>query len=108
MGGHFSINLMPFAAAEASGEPNLLGFYVYVGLVLAIIAIALGSAKKGLNHRVFTSWITSCFEQLYLFIENMTVGIIGSHGRKYIPFIISLWLVIFTGNLLSLFMPYSP
>ena len=38
----------------------------------------------------------------------MCVGIIGPHGRKYMPMILTFWLVIFVGNLVALFMPTSP
>lgn len=108
MGGIFT-NLLPVTLAEeAGGETSYLGFVLYIALTLAIIFVVLGIAKKGLNNRVFKNPLTSAFEQLYLFIENMTVGIIGPQGRKYIPMIITLWLVIFTGNLMSLFMPEAP
>jgi F-type H+-transporting ATPase subunit a len=105
MGDHFFNPI--FAQAEA-GEPTLQGFWIYVALVLAIIFGLLSYAKKGFKDRVFKNPITSAFEQLYLFIENMTVGVIGAHGRKYITFVITLWMVIFVGNALSLFMPFSP
>ncbi|HCD99498.1 MAG TPA: hypothetical protein DER07_00475 [Armatimonadetes bacterium] len=47
-------------------------------------------------------------EQLYLFLEGMCLSIIGAHGRKYVPFIATLWLVIFVGNLVALFFGFSP
>ncbi|MBI3721198.1 MAG: F0F1 ATP synthase subunit A [Fimbriimonas ginsengisoli] len=65
-------------------------------------------AKKGLNERVFKNPITQGFEQVYLFIENMCVVIIGNHGRKYVPMVMVLWLVIFTGNIVALFLGESP
>ncbi len=95
-------------AAEEAVEPGFLGLAVYVVLVLAVLFALMAFAKKGLNGRVFKNPITQAFEQLYLFIENMTVGAIGSRGRHYIPFIMTLWMVIFTGNVLALFLPFSP
>ena len=38
----------------------------------------------------------------------MCLGTIGPHGRKYLPFIMVLWLVIFTSNVVALFCPASP
>ncbi len=65
-------------------------------------------AKKGFGVRVFKNPMSQLFEQLFLFIENMCVGSIGQHGRKYIPFIMTLWMMIFLGNLIALFCPFSP
>ncbi len=102
------------AAAEgASAEgghhgPSFLGLMIYLGLVLAILFGLMAYAKKGMGQRVFKNPITQLFEQLYLFIENLCVGTIGPHGRKYIPVIGTFWMVIFIGNLLALFMPTSP
>jgi len=97
--------------AAEGGEhltPNWLGWFIYTLFVLAIVFFMLVKAKKGINNRVFKNWWTQRFEQLYLFIENMTVGIIGSHGRKYMPMMITLWLVIFVSNVVALIFPYAP
>ncbi|MCW5943151.1 MAG: F0F1 ATP synthase subunit A [Fimbriimonadaceae bacterium] len=97
-------------AGEHAG-PHMLSWvalFVYVGLVLAILFGFLAYAKKGLQTRVFKNPITQATEQVYLFIEQMCVGTIGPHGRKYIPYIMTLWLVIFVGNMVALFMPAAP
>lgn len=98
------------AAAEGGGHsgPSFVGRAIYAAFVIAIIFILLAMAKKGINGRVFKNPLTQASEQLYLFIENMCVGIIGPHGRKYVPMIITFWLVIFIGNLVALMFPYSP
>jgi len=88
--------------------PSFLGLMVYVALSVLVIFFLMAKAKKGLNQRVFKNPITSAFEQLYLFIENMCVGTIGAHGRKYIPVIATFWMVIFVANLVSLFFPTAP
>jgi F-type H+-transporting ATPase subunit a len=110
---------LPYLLAEASEHAaegghegghglSFLGLAVYFGGVLLVIFGLLFYAKKGLGERVFKNKITQWTEQLYLFIENMTVGIIGPHGRKYIPFMMTFWLVIFIANLVSLFFPAAP
>jgi F-type H+-transporting ATPase subunit a len=97
------------AAAEGGHHgPNLVGLLVYLGAVVAIMFGLMAAAKGGLNQRVFRKPLTSCFEQLYLFLENMCVGTIGPHGRRYLPILMSLWMVIFTSNLLSLFFASAP
>lgn len=105
-------DLLPLAAA-AGGEgehhgPGFVAILFYTLLVVGVIFGLMAKAKKGLNARVFTNPLTSAFEQLYLFIENMCVGTIGSHGRKYIPMMMTFWLVIFVSNLVSLFFPTAP
>lgn len=84
------------------------GLFAYVALIVATLFVLMALAKKGLNNRFFTNRITQLFEQVYLFIENMCVGTIGAHGRRYVPMIMTFWLLIFSGNLLALFFPTSP
>jgi F-type H+-transporting ATPase subunit a len=82
--------------------------WIYILLLLAVMFGLMQVAKGGLNERVFRNKWTQRFEQLYLFIENMCIGTIGAHGRKYIPMIMTLWMIIFAGNIMALFMPFSP
>lgn len=103
--------IAPLAAA-GGGEgsavaPSFEGMLVYMVIVLAVIGWATWRMRQGLSKRTFTNRVAKYAEHLYLFIENMTVGIIGAHGRKYIPFILTLWLLIFVGNVMALFFPYS-
>lgn len=93
--------------ASSEGVP-FVGVVGYVVITLAVLFGLLAYAKQGLSERVFKNPLTSCAEQLFLFIENMCVGTIGSHGRKYIPMIMTFWLVIFVSNVISLFSPTAP
>ncbi len=98
---------------DAHHGPSFWGLMFYIALTVAIIFGLLAQAKKGLRpaalkNRSFTSKLTLSFEQLYLFIENLTVGIIGAHGRKYIPMIVTMWLMVFFGSVIALFFPTSP
>jgi len=105
------------AEGETSTYAPVVRLWFYILLLVVIVGALMSYAKKGLNQKVFkTTWKTpfeatlwtSLFEQLYLFIENMCVGAIGPHGRKYIPMIFTFWVVIFAGNIMALFMPFSP
>jgi F-type H+-transporting ATPase subunit a len=107
MGDILSTSGSLLAAVEEGGK-KIYGVAFYLVLVLLLIFGFLALAKKGLNSRVFTNKLTGATEQLYLFIENMCVNIIGGHGRKYVPLIIGLWMIIFVGNMVALFFPYSP
>lgn len=86
---------------------SFLGLMVYFAFVLAIVFGLLGYAKKGITARFFTNPVTQRVEQLYFFIENLCIGIIGAHGRKYIPMVMTFWLIIFTGNVVALFAPLT-
>lgn len=97
----------------AGGEEHkvnvgFVGTMVYFALTLAVVFGLLAVARKGFTPGVFKGRLANWSEQLYLFIENLCVSIIGSHGRKYVPFIITFWLVIFVSNLVALLMPTSP
>ncbi|AIE88114.1 F0F1 ATP synthase subunit A [Fimbriimonas ginsengisoli] len=106
---HIGTSLL--AAEEIQNEaPNhdLVRLWFYIILMLVIMFAVLANAKSGLKERVFRNPLTACAEQLFLFIENMCIGTIGSHGRKYLPMMMTFWLVIFIGNLMALLLPFSP
>lgn len=104
------INNLPIASAEGGEHagPSYFGLVFYVGLVLLVIGILVWRARQGFGERVFRNPMTQVAEQMYLFIEALCVNIIGSHGRKYITFIGTIWLMIFIGNSIALFFPTAP
>lgn len=108
-----SENLLTWTTAVAAAEgghhgPSFLGLAVYVAIVLAIVFGLMATAKKDFGNRIFKNPIAQCAEQLYLFIQNMCLGVIGSHGRRYIPMVFTFWIVIFISNLVSLFFETAP
>ena len=105
-----TVQVVTTALASGSGEghgASFLGVAVYLALVFGIIIFTLSKAKKDFGERVFTRPAAQLFEQVYVFVENLCLGIIGPHGRKYIPMIMTFWLVIFVGNMLALFLATS-
>jgi len=107
---HSLFTLLPIASTEGGEHagPGYFGLVFYVGLVLLVLGLVIVGVRSGLKERVFKNPFTQSAEQMYLFVEAMCVNIIGEHGRKYIPFIGTLWLVIFVGNSVALFFPTSP
>lgn len=97
-------------AAEAAAKEgqSLLGLAFYTVFLLIILFALMSYAKKGLGVRVFKNPITRLFEQLYLFVESMCLNVIGEHGKKYIPMIMTIWMIIFAGNVMALFFGSSP
>ncbi|MCW5938457.1 MAG: F0F1 ATP synthase subunit A [Fimbriimonadaceae bacterium] len=106
------------AAGEHGGKehhgPGFWGLVFYIGLVLAILFGLMSFAKTGLKSRVFTKPtlfglpVLGAFEQIYLFIEQLCVGTIGAHGRKYVVMIMVFWMLVFFSNLVALFFPTAP
>jgi F-type H+-transporting ATPase subunit a len=80
----------------------------YIAFLLIVMFALMAEAKKGFTGRVFKGFLASNFEQIYLFVEGLCLSTIGPHGRKYVPLIFTYWTVIFFGNLMALFFPYSP
>jgi F-type H+-transporting ATPase subunit a len=106
--GQFLPSALTLFAAEEVGEPSYWGFVCYLILVLGTAFALMAIAKAGINNRVFKKPLTQWFEQLYLFIYNMCTSIIGPGGSKYVTLIMTLWMMIFIGNVLALFLPFSP
>lgn len=102
-------NTLPLASSGGEHEgPGFFGLVFYVCLVLLIISVLVWRARSGMHEKVFKNPITQLAEQMYLFVEGMCINIIGIHGRKYIPFIGTLWMVIFVSNTVALFFPSAP
>jgi len=81
---------LPLAAVSEGKE---IGWYIffYSGLTIALVLLFAALAKKGLKSRVYTYLPTRLAEHLYLFLEGMTVNVIGPQGKKYVPFLLALW-----------------
>ena len=91
-------------------EPVAIPFYSYtnsalfmtLAVVLVTIVLTLGMRRAAL---VPSRW--QCLAELsYEFIGNMIRDNVGQEGRKYFPFIFTLFMFVFAGNLLGM-MPYS-
>lgn len=102
--------LYNFPTFLATAEAGPFGYRVfwYVGLTVLVMTCFAVLAGRGAQGQVFKSKPSQLGEQLYLFIEKLCIGVIGDHGKRYIPFIVTLWLFIFTSNLLALFVPFAP
>ncbi len=79
-----------------------LGWYFFtIVLLIALLGAVCGSLKqvpKGLQ---------SLLELYYGFIEDMVVGVIGEDGKRYIPFIATLFLFILAMNYLGMVPLYN-
>lgn len=96
-------------APSGEGSKNIgWGIFFYSAIVLLVIfGFAIGM-RRGITNRTFTTPTARLAEQAYLFVENLCISVIGSHGRRYVPFILTLWLTIFVGNFIGLVLPHTP
>lgn len=103
--------LLASAGGEGGGEHHeisIVGLFIYLVLILGFMFYMMVQAKKGITRRTFKNKEARLFEQLYLFLENMALGIIGPHGKRYMPMLMTFWIVIFLSNIVALFMPFGP
>jgi F-type H+-transporting ATPase subunit a len=104
--------LMPLLAeAKVEGGEHaetFVGTMFYVALVILVMFGLLAVARKGFRPGVFQGRLANYSEQLYLFVNNLCVSIIGPHGAKYVPMIVTFWLVIFISNMVALAFPVAP
>ena len=81
--------------------------FFYSAVSLLVIAFFIWRARAGMKDRVFKNPFTQLAESVYLFIENIAVGVIGPKGPKFIPFLMAIWLYIFVSNIVGLIMPHT-
>jgi F-type H+-transporting ATPase subunit a len=62
----------------------------------------------GAKENVPRNPLTRLGEHVYLFIENMCIGVIGPHGRRYVTLVITVYLLILTSNLMGLVGLFAP
>jgi F-type H+-transporting ATPase subunit a len=97
-----------FSAAPAHGEA--IPFYAFTNSALLMVAAVVASAlffwvatrKRAM---VPGRW-QSLGEMAYEFVSSMVRDNVGKAGMKYFPFIFTLFLFVFFGNMLGM-LPYS-
>ncbi|MCU0317266.1 MAG: F0F1 ATP synthase subunit A [Fimbriimonadaceae bacterium] len=82
---------------------------LYIGIFLAVgLVILFYLGRSGFDIRGPKTTLAKLLEHVYLFIEGIAVSIIGGHGRAFLPFLITLWCLIFASNVFGLIMHISP
>ena len=82
--------------------------FVWTVLVAVIMMVLLGLAVPGSREDVPKKALTRLAEHVYLFIENMCVGVIGPHGKRYVPLVFTIYLTILISNLFGVFGLFAP
>ena len=76
--------------------------FMVLSVIVSSLFLYLGIKKSSLIPNRFQSSV----ELLYEFVSNMVKENVGTGGKKYFPFIFSLFMFILFGNLLGM-IPYS-
>ena len=76
--------------------------FMVLSVIVSLLFLYLGIKKSSLIPNRFQSIV----ELLYEFVSNMVKENVGTGGKKYFPFIFSLFMFILFGNLLGM-IPYS-
>ena len=94
--------LIPLKLGETDVSFTNSSLFMALAIGFAILFLVLGMRKRDL---VPGRW-QSMAEISYEFIANLLRDTVGSEGRKYFPFVFSLFMFILFGNLLGM-IPYS-
>ncbi len=94
--------IIPLQLGDVDVSFTNSSLYMVIALVLAA-----GFVILGMRHRAMVPNRMQCaVEMSYEFIANLLRDTVGSEGRKYFPFIFTLFMFVLFGNLLGM-TPYS-
>lgn len=96
------------ASAGAEAEGIGWNIFFYTAMVVAIVLVFSFQTRKGITKRLFIGLPARLAEHLFLFIEGLAINVIGPHGRKYVPFLLAIWLFIFPANIIGLILQFTP
>ncbi len=94
--------LIPLKLGETDVSFTNSALFMTLAVSIAVMFLLLGMRKREL---VPGRW-QSMAELSYEFIANLLRDTVGAEGRKYFPFVFSLFMFILFGNLLGM-IPYS-
>ncbi len=94
--------LIPIRIGDLDLSYTNSALFMTIGVVLAITLLMLGTRRGAL----VPGRLQSVAELSYEFIANMIRDNVGQEGRKYFPFIFTLFMFVFFGNMLGM-VPYS-
>ena len=76
--------------------------WMMIGVITSIVFLQLAISKKS----IVPGRLQIIAELIYEFVANMVRENIGSEGRKYFPFVFTIFIVVIMGNMLGM-IPYS-
>ena len=94
--------LIPIRIGDLDLSFTNSALFMVIAVTIAIGFLALGTRRGAL----VPGRVQSLAEISYEFIANMIRDNVGQEGRKYFPFIFTLFMFVFFGNMLGM-IPYS-
>ena len=94
--------LIPFHAGPIDLSLTNSGLFMVLSAVIGVLILWAAIRPQ----RTIPGTAQALIERLYQFIRTTARDTIGGHYQAYVPFIFSVFVIIFMGNLLGLF-PYS-
>ena len=79
--------------------------HIAMTIVFALILLFLTAVTS--SPKVVPGRVQAAGEQMFGMIDNLTDSIIGHEGRKYFPFIFTLFTLILVMNILGMFMTFT-
>ena len=108
-GGHGPLEQFEIKALHGAGTQDL-AFYTFTNSSLFMVTALLlvsGVLLLGMRRGALVPSRLQCLAEIsYEFIANMIRDNVGQEGRKYFPFIFTLFMFVLAGNMLGM-VPYS-
>ncbi len=106
----FQINKLvelPDITLPLVGKVDLAITNSHVAMTIAFVAIVAFLALVTSKPQVVPGRLQTVGEGLFGMIDNLTDSIIGHDGRKYFPFVFTIFLLILAMNLLGMFLTFT-
>lgn len=98
---------LPDLAVPGVGVIDLAITNSTVAMTAAAASIVLLMAAVTARPAVVPGRLQSVGELLFSMVDNLTASIIGPEGRRFLPFVLTLFLFILAMNLLGLFLVFT-
>src|SRR6266540_2842029 len=95
------ITLPGVGAIDMALTNSTLAMTLASGLIVAFMAVVTARPQ------VVPGRVQVIGEAAFNYIDNLAVGIIGHEGRKFFPFLFTIFLFILTMNILGLFLVFT-
>ena len=89
------------------GEQQIAFTNSHLAMTIAFVVVVLFLQLVTSGAKVVPSRLQAAGEQLFSMIDGVTESIIGHEGRKYFPFVFTLFCLILGMNLLGMFLSFT-
>lgn len=79
----------------------------HIAMTIAFVVVVLFLQLSTAGAKVVPGRLQAAGEQVFGLVDGLTDSIIGHDGRKYFPFVFTLFLLILAMNLLGLFLTFT-